>query len=165
MKVNKSYNELISLSNVLNSLSQQKAPFSIAIAKNIQQLKPILEDFEAKRKDIIDKYALVDEEGTILGVYKTNEETGEKERVKEPKTFNEIEWQDGVTLNDVLTDIDNLTKDTVEVVLYPIDVSMKYFDKEAKERLAIREYIDKEVEAELVLFLDNMGLLENLFEE
>jgi len=161
MKITKTYGELIALNNVFNTLSQRKAPFSIIIAKNIQQLKEIMSEYDEKRKDIIDKNALVDDEGNILGIYVENDK-GEKERVKEPKTFNDIEWQDGVTLESVLGEIDELTKEEKEVVLYPINCDLKYFDKDAKERLSIREYIDKEVEADVILFLDDMSLLEKL---
>jgi len=165
MKIEKSVNDLLGLHNILNELSKRKVPFSIALAKNIKVLKPTFEKFEDDKKELIDKSALTDENGTILGKFVQAGEGEEQVRIENPQQFDQIDWVEEDGLNKVLAALNTLGVETVEAVIYPIDVNREYFDSTSRQKETIRNYVDRELEASMVLYLDGMGMFKNLYDE
>src|SRR3972149_11271554 len=98
--MDKTYNEIIGLSNTLGGMSREKHPFSIALGKNIKAIDKVVADYNEKRMVIIDKYVKRDEEGNALGVLKPvnidlkEGEEQKMERVKNPQRIDETEWSD-----------------------------------------------------------------------
>lgn len=164
MKITRSINELLGLHNVLNELSRRKVPFSIALAKNIKVLKPVLEEFEKGKQEFIEENAMLDEDGKILGKLQEAVEGTEPVRIANPQTFQDIEWKSEGALEKVLEELNNMGRSVSDIFIYPIDADREYFDSLTKSKIKIRDYIDREIEASMVLYLDDLGLFKNLYE-
>lgn len=170
MKIEKSVNELLGLHNVLNEVSKRKVPFSIALAKNIKVLKPLLEKFEEDKQAFIEDHALLNEEGTVLGKLKPvevpdGEEAPPAERIENPQTFQDIDWKEENGLEIVLDKLNKMGSELTEVIIYPVDVDREYYDSQMRTKLKIRDFVDREIEASMVLYLDTMGFFKNLYTE
>jgi len=167
MKIEKSVNELLGLHNVLNELSRRKVPFSIALAKNIKIIKPVFEEFEKEKKELIEINAVLDESGKPLGKLLPAVKEGEEqtERIPNPAQFDQIEWTEEDSMQTVLSTLNKMGEEVKETIIYPIDVNREYFDSTSRMKQTIRDFIDRELEANMVLYLDSMGMLKNMYEE
>ena len=147
-------------------MSQQRHPFGIAISKNIKIVEEVLKPYAAKREDIIDTYAVRDEEGNFVGVMIDDpkgvaDENGVKPKIRteNPQKINEIEWKDQTAL---LKELDTLGRQKTSITLYPIDVNKAYLDSKSGKQITIGEYIDQTFEGSLILYLDSFGFWSNL---
>lgn len=184
----KNYNEVMALSNTLAMLSQQKHPFSVLLAKNIRSVDTILTAYNKLREDLVDKYAMRDEEGNLLGIYKpidlnkkkdempkelsppAKDKADEKvkkskkgkpgmERVEDPKLIDDIEWNDKEAF---MKDLEELNKKEVELEISPVDVAKTFLHVASNKEMTIEDYINTHIEAGLVLFLDDYSFFAGL---
>lgn len=165
MKIEKTVNELLALNSVMNEMSRRKVPFGITLAKNLKILKIISDEFDALKKELVDGNALLDENGIVLGKIIPPAKEGEESpgRVQNPQTFDQIDWANEGGMQTVLTKLNTLGENKREIILYPIDVERTYFDTNIRQKVKVREYIDKELESSLILYLDEMEMLKNLY--
>ena len=167
----KTYNEVLALSNTLNAVSRNKIPFSVGLAKNLKHVETILNDYNVKREEVVDKFVKRDAEGNILGVerevkdkagnvlFVEGTETPQMERVQKPQRIDETEWNDREAFEKELI---ALNATTVELDLKPIDVKKKYLDLNTGKDLAIEDYLDTNFEPSLLIFLSNYGFFSGL---
>jgi len=167
----KTYNEVLALSNTLNAVSRQKTPFSVGLAKNLKITEAVLNEYNVKREEVVDKFVKRDEAGNILGVEKEvknaegivvmveGTETPQMERIKNPQRIDETEWIDRAEFEKELIAL-NSTK--VELDLKPIDVKKKYLDLNTGKDLTIEDYLDTNFEAGLLIFLTGYGFFTGL---
>ena len=159
----KTYNEVIGLSNTLGGMSRDKHPFSITLGKNIKVIDKVVADYNELRMAIIDKYVKRDEKGDALGVMKAVDvaegEEPRMERVKNPQRIDETEWSDRDAFEKELGEL-NMQKISFE--LTPVDASTVYLNLQVNKELTIRQYLDSNMEPGLLLYLNEYGFWSNL---
>ena len=159
----KTYNEVIGLSNTLGGMSRDKHPFSITLGKNIKVIDKVVADYNELRMAIIDKYVKRDEKGDALGVMKAVDvaegEEPRMERVKNPQRIDETEWSDRDAFEKELAEL-NVQKVSFE--LTPVDASTVYLNLQVNKELTIRQYLDSNMEPGLLLYLNEYGFWSNL---
>ena len=166
MKIEKTVNDLLGLNSVLNELSRRKVPFGITLAKNLKVLKVIAEEFDNSKKDLITELALLDENGNVLGKVIPGKEGEESPgRVENPQTFDQIDWVEKDGMAKILKQLNDLQIIKREIVVYPIDVDREYFNTSTRQKSTIREFVEQELEASMILFLDEMSMFKNLYED
>lgn len=145
---------LLQLSNVLYSFSNKKVPFSLTISKNIKAVNAKIEEYNEKRLSIIDEFALKTDDGDYLGIVKPDSETGE--RFVKPTNLNEIEIENREEMFKKIQDLDN---STITIDIITIDLDKKYFDTAINSVSTIGEFIDTNVEANLINAMVELGLM------
>ena len=76
-----------------------------------------------------------------------------------------IEWNKKGGMAKMLEKLNEFGSVNKEVIIYQIDLNREYFNNTTRQKSTIREYVDQEIESSMILFLDEMGLLKNLYDE
>ena len=162
----KTYNDVIGLNNTLANMSRERWPFGVVLAKNIKYMDKVVIEYNAKREEIVDKYAKRDEGGKILGIMRDvpgfvpkEGETIPQERVKDPKRIDETEWNDRASFDKELFE---LNAQSIELDLIPVDVNSVYYSMQANRDMTIRQYLDANTEPGLMLYLNEFGFFKNM---
>lgn len=145
---------LLQLSNVLYSFSNKKVPFSLTISKNIKAVNAKIEEYNEKRIAIIDEFALKTDDGDYLGIVNPESETGE--RFIKPTNLNEIEIDNREEMIKQIIDLDNTI---ISVEIITLDLDKKYFDTTINSVSTIGEFVDTNVEANLINAMVELGLM------
>jgi hypothetical protein len=158
-------NELIALHQTLLSLSRQKLPFNVAIAKNLQAVEKHINEYSDKRSKLVEAHAKTDELGKLLGVMKPvkgdQTDPPTMERVKDPQVIDDIEWDNKEKFMEELTAFNS---EEVELTLTGVSVKKKFFHMQHGRDFTIEEYLNSAMEPGMILYLDKMGVLLDLNE-
>jgi len=160
MKVTNS--ELIALHQTLIALSRQKHPFNVTLAKNLQRVEKLVNDYSDERTTLVERYAKTDEDGKLLGVEKTTKDTENNvivERIKEPQMIEDIEWNNK---EEFIKEIESMNKTEVEIGLETIDAKKSFYHMEHKREFTIEEYLNTGMEPGMILYLEKIGMLTGL---
>jgi hypothetical protein len=164
--MNKNYNEVIGLSNTLASISRDRWPFNLTIAKNMKALDTVILEYNKQREEIIDKYAMRDSEGKILGVempVKGKLAPGEEpkmERIQNPTRIDETAWTDRAAFDKELKE---LNEKTVDFTLAPVDAKKVFLDNKTGRETTVEEFLDNGgMEPGMIVFLHEFGFFTNL---
>jgi len=141
---------LVELDAVISSFSGKKVPFSMSIAKNAKIVKSYIDAYNEDRLAIINKFAMTTSDGSYLGVERDGV------RVQEPNNLNDIMFTDRDALMVELVALDNAR---IGVCLSVIDINKEYFDSSALKMMTISEFIDANIEPNLVSSMDSLGLI------
>jgi len=147
--------QLVNLSNILFSFADKKVPFSLAISRNTKIVNLLIEDYNSRRIDIINEHAILKEDGTYLGLIKPDAEN--EERYENPQNLMEMEIENRTELFEKLKELDNVSQ---EVNLIKIDMSKVYYDSVLKEKSTVEDYINTNVESNLITLLSEFNLID-----
>lgn len=143
--------ELIQLSKNLESIMLQKVPFSLTITKNTKNVSSLLGIYNDDRNEIINKYCVLNEDGSLLG--KIGEDG---KRIENPQTLQDIETDDMESLLKELNELDSLE---IDVELFEIDLNKVYYDSRLDDKSTIGDYIESNIDPHLVAYLSNYGII------
>jgi len=146
------YIQILNLSNVLKHFADQKVPFSIILTKNSKKVDEIIKEYDEKRLDIINKFAVLDENGSFIGV-----EQADGTRKENPQTLDDIEIEDREGLVKALNDLD---REQVDFTVEKIDLTKTYFDSEMKEKRTVEDFVNTNIEASVLNIMIELGLIE-----
>ena len=160
MKITNS--ELIALHQTLMQLSRQKLPFNVLLAKNLQRVEKLVNDYSDVRTEMVNRYAKTDEEGKLLGVEKQVKDEDNKvinKRVENPQVIDDIEWNDKEKF---LEELNALNDKELEITLDGVPVSKKFYHMQHGREFTIEEYLNSAMEPGMILYLEKIGMLTGL---
>ena len=148
------------LSNVLYSFSNKKVPFALTVSKNIKSVNDGIEKYNENRLAIIDKFALKTDQGDYLGIVKPEPTDGSEfvvgERYIKPTNLNEIEIDNRDEMIKQIIELDNTL---INVEIITLDLDKKYFDTTINSLSTIGDFIDTNIEANLIGAMVDLGLM------
>ncbi len=151
---------LLQLSNVLYSFSNKKVPFALTVSKNIKSVNDGIEKYNENRLAIIDKFALKTDQGDYLGIVKPEPTDGSEfvvgERYIKPTNLNEIEIDNRDEMIKQIIELDNTL---INVEIITLDLDKKYFDTTINSLSTIGDFIDTNIEANLIGAMVDLGLM------
>jgi len=154
--------ELINMHQTLIQLSKQKLPFNVLIAKNLQRVEKLVNDYSDTRTVLVERYAKTDEEGKLLGIEKTikdEESNVVVERIKEPQMIDDIEWDDKEAF---MKELMTLNETKVTPALDSVSVKKSFYHMAANRDFTIGEYMDTQIEPGMILYLEKIGMITDL---
>ena len=162
-----SNDDLIRLHNTLKTVSLERHPFAIKLAKNIKMSEKLLLMYEDSKHTLIDKHAKRDEEGKLLGVIIPAQAVpGEPEtapqpvkRVTDPKRIDQIEWNDK---EGFLTEFTALNNEQVDLEFDKVDVNTVFYNARVNRDMTIKDDLDVNMTSDTLLHLYENGFFDNL---
>lgn len=139
--------EAFYLKQNLDSFTQKQVPFSFAIVKNVKILEPIVTEFSAKQQDLINEYALHDENGKFIPI----------EGKENPNTISDIKIENR---EEMMEKIAELEKEEVESEFVKIDMKKVYFDSKLGEKRTVADFIEETLEPALIMYLSKFEIIE-----
>jgi flagellar motor component MotA len=123
------YSKFKSIYLQLESISSyQELPIGAVLAKNLSKMKKIITEKEEEIEKIVQKYAILDEKGELLGI--KQEDGTRKDLKKSPYTYDEIDVEDREKFQE---EIKKVMDSEVEFEPISISSSKKIFVKYTKE--------------------------------
>lgn len=141
----------INLKANLENFSAKQVPFALTITKNLKKVEKLVEDFDEKRQNLINEYAVLDESGNFIP-----ETKDDGTKYENPQTLNEIEVSDR---NELVKKIGELETAEYDVEFEQIDTEKLYYNSKAGEKMKVLDFIDTNLEPALIMYLNSFEII------
>ena len=150
-----SNNQISDLGFIINQkIGEKTLPISSTLIQLKKELAPLLETFEEDKIAIVEKYAIKNDKGAILG---RQDENGDRIQVQQ---FTDIDFGDNATK--AFDDLNALLLKEVKLKTSAVDCSQEVYHEELKEKVKISSVLQERLSFNILDALAQLGVIENL---
>jgi len=149
--------DAVTLYITLRNMGQKPLPISRHTASACLKLKPIFEDYEERRKVLLENCAEMDDGGEPLGRM-----DDEGDRIKKPATISDIEWRTGKQ-KEYRDEMKALGNEVVgeELTFDAADCNRTVYESSVKKERKIGDILTERLGANDIEVLLEYGIIEN----